>query len=175
MVELLASFAAELRAGAAPEAALRRCATDVTDPLLATRLIRVVELVRLGAEGPAALREAGAADRPELAWLAAGWELALAHGAPLAPVAGRIAAAARDRLQHCSAVRAELAGPRASARLLAMLPVFGLGLGAALGADPLHVLVATPAGLTCLLGALVLEGAGLRWTGALLRRAERAG
>ena len=174
-MELLVSFAAELRAGAAPEAALRRCATDVSDQMLAMRLTRVVELVRLGAQGPAALREVGDADRPELVWLAAGWELALAQGAPLAPVAHRIADAARDRLQHRRAVRAEMAGPRASARLLAMLPLFGVGLGAALGADPLHVLVATPAGLTCLVGALVLEGAGLCWTGALLRRAERAG
>jgi tight adherence protein B len=175
VVGLLTAFAAELRAGAAPVVALDRAVRDVTAPGLAADLEPVVESMRLGADGPSALRAAAAAHHPELGWLAAGWELADAHGVPLAPAATQIAVAARDQLRHVAAIRAELAGPRTSARMLALLPVVGLALGSALGADPLHVLVATPAGLVCLVGAVLLEYAGLRWTTAQVRRAERAG
>ena len=95
-------------------------------------------------------------------------------GSALAPVAAGIAEAAREQQQHLASVRAELAGPRASARMLAGLPAVGLALGAALGADPVRLLLTTPGGLACLSGAALLELAGLRWTAALVARAERA-
>ena len=57
-------------------------------------------------------------------------------GSALAPVAAGIAEAAREQQQHLASVRAELAGPRASARMLAGLPAVGLALGAALGGGP---------------------------------------
>ena len=67
---------------------------------------------------------------------------------------------------------AQLAGPRATAVLLALLPVFGLAMGNALGADPLAVLVGTPVGRGCLVLGLLLEVAGLLWTARITRRAE---
>ena len=67
---------------------------------------------------------------------------------------------------------AQLAGPRATAVLLALLPAFGLAMGNALGADPLAVLVGTPLGQGCLVLGLLLEAAGLLWTARITRRAE---
>ncbi len=175
VVALLESFAAELRAGAMPEAALERSVGDVAGRALADDLRQVVGMVRLGASGPAALRTVADGRHRELGWLAAGWELADARGLSLAPVTGRIAAAARDQAEHRLAVRAELAGSRASVRMLAALPAVGLALGAALGADPVRVLFSGPAGAACLACACLLELAGLRWTAAIVRRAEEAG
>ena len=69
------------------------------------------------------------------------------------------------------AVQAELAGPRATAGMLAILPLAGLVLAAGLGADPLHVLLETPVGWVCLVAGLGLDGLGLLWTGRLVTRA----
>ncbi|WP_371103461.1 type II secretion system F family protein, partial [Streptomyces sp. PU_AKi4] len=69
-------------------------------------------------------------------------------------------------------LRAQLAGARATAVLLAGLPVVGLALGAALGADPLHILLHTPSGLLCLAAGGVLEGLGLWWALRIMRGAE---
>jgi tight adherence protein B len=68
-------------------------------------------------------------------------------------------------------VDAELEGARATALLLAGLPVLGLGLGSGLGGDPLHVLLRTPVGWVCLCVGVALELAGLWWTGRIVRAA----
>ena len=69
-------------------------------------------------------------------------------------------------------LRAQLAGARSTALMLAGLPVLGLLLGSALGADPLHVLLHSGAGLGCLLIGGLLEGLGMWWAMGIVRRAE---
>lgn len=69
-------------------------------------------------------------------------------------------------------MQAQLAGARSTAVMLAGLPVLGLLLGTALGADPLHVLLHTGAGLGCLLVGGVLEGLGMWWALRIVRGAE---
>jgi tight adherence protein B len=96
--------------------------------------------------------------------------------------AGSGLAAGIDRLQEGlraaesqrRAVDAELAGPRATAGLLAVLPVAGLGLAAALGAHPVQVLLHTRFGLYCLLLGLGLDAAGVMWTRRLVASADVA-
>ena len=83
-------------------------------------------------------------------------------------------AALRAERDQRADLRAQLAGPRSTAVMLAGLPVLGLLLGSALGADPLHVLLHTGAGLGCLLVGGVLEGAGLWWALRIVRGAEAA-
>jgi hypothetical protein len=88
-------------------------------------------------------------------------------------------AAAVDRLEEGlradqvlrQALAAELAGPRATAGLLAVLPAVGLLLAAALGADPLQVLLHTPLGLVCLVAGVGLDALGVVWTTRLVARA----
>ena len=109
-----------------------------------------------------------------LGWLAACWRITEATGAPLAPVAERLANALREQLAHDRAVQAELAGARASARLLGALPLVGLAMGEALGAGPVHVLLWTPAGRGCLLTGVGLEWIGLRWSRAIVTAARHA-
>jgi tight adherence protein B len=56
--------------------------------------------------------------------------------------------------------------------MLALLPALGVLLGTGFGADPLRVLLHTPAGLACLLSGGLLEWAGLAWTSRIARSAE---
>src|SRR5690606_27089699 len=128
-----------------------------------------------GGDVPDAL--AAAARRPGaegLRGLAARWREAGDQGAGLAAGLDRQHGAPRNERDQRAALRAQLAGARATAVMLAGLPVLGLGLGAALGADPLHVLLHTASGLGCLVAGALLEGAGLWWVLRIMRGAEEA-
>lgn len=103
--------------------------------------------------------------------------IALSHstGAPLADVLDVVVEAERARERRAAAREAALAGPRASARLLRLLPVVGVAISVVLEPRVLGVLATTPLGW-CAVGV----GAGLAWAGArwltrMERRAARAG
>ncbi|HZK04631.1 MAG TPA: hypothetical protein VFC82_02150 [Actinomycetaceae bacterium] len=102
----------------------------------------------------------------------AAWRMAAELGAPLAETLDDCATALSHVEENAASRSVALAGPLASARLLAALPVLGVLLGTGLGADPLKQLlgggVGTGAGV---LGA-VLYAAGLRWSGRLVRAAR---
>jgi tight adherence protein B len=57
--------------------------------------------------------------------------------------------------------------------LLAGLPVFGVLLGQAMGARPLHLLLDKPIGWGLLSAAAVLDAAGIWLTGLITRFATR--
>ncbi|MFD0824011.1 hypothetical protein ACFQ0D_38100, partial [Micromonospora zhanjiangensis] len=57
--------------------------------------------------------------------------------------------------------------------LLAVLPSGGVALGYVIGADPVQVLLHTPVGAGCALGAVVLQVAGLAWTARLSGGGQR--
>jgi tight adherence protein B len=65
------------------------------------------------------------------------------------------------------------AGPRASAALLAGLPLLALAMGGGIGARPWTVLTTTPVGQVLLVAGVALEAAGLAWSARLVRRALR--
>ena len=97
--------------------------------------------------------------------------LALAEqtGAPLADLLDRIAADARSTRRAVAAAAAQAAGARATACLLAALPLGGIALGFGIGADPLSVLLHTPIGAGCALAAIGLQLVGLAWAERLTR------
>ncbi len=101
--------------------------------------------------------------------------LAAATGAPLAMVLDRVGAALAEEADIAGVRRAAFAGPRATARLLAWLPAFGVLLGMALGADPLGVLLDGRAGSGLLAAAGALSWCGCRWSRRVLRSAATAG
>ncbi|MFG2461019.1 type II secretion system F family protein [Streptomyces sp. NPDC048523] len=130
---------------------------------------------RFGGDVPGAL--AAAARRPGaegLLGLAACWRVAVDQGAGLAAGLDRLEGALRAERDQRADLRAQLAGARSTAWMLAGLPVLGLSLGAALGADPLHVLLHTGTGLGCLLVGGLLEGVGMWWATRIVRGAEAA-
>ncbi|WP_442933523.1 type II secretion system F family protein [Micromonospora sp. CPCC 206060] len=89
--------------------------------------------------------------------------LAERTGAPLADLIERIEADARSTARGLAAAAAQAAGARATAWLLAALPAGGIALGYGIGVDPLRVLLHTPVGAACAIGAVVLQIAGLAW------------
>jgi tight adherence protein B len=80
----------------------------------------------------------------------------------------------RARLRAEEELRSAVAGPRASATVLAGLPVLGLLMGSGVGADPWRVLTTTGPGTVLLVLGVALELAGTAWTGRLVRRAVAA-
>ncbi|MFI5060700.1 MAG: type II secretion system F family protein [Actinomycetales bacterium] len=103
--------------------------------------------------------------------LAAAWAVAEASGAPLAPSLRELATALGDRAETEREIEVALAGPLATSRLVAWLPVAGLGLGMLMGVDILGTLLGSVVGG----GVLVLGGAlmlgGRFWTRLLARSA----
>jgi tight adherence protein B len=101
--------------------------------------------------------------------VAALWGLAERTGAPVADLVERIEADARAMDRAHASAAAQAAGARATAWLLAGLPVGGIALGYGIGADPLQVLLHTPLGAACAGGAIALQLGGLAWSDRLSR------
>ncbi|GCD44040.1 type II secretion system F family protein [Streptomyces paromomycinus] len=172
VIELCEAVAGELRAGRQPGQALTAAGAAGFGEAGAA----VTAAARFGGDVPAALRAAGRLPGAEgLAGVAACWQVAVDGGAGLAAGLERIATALRAERDQRDDLRAQLAGPRATALMLALLPAGGLAMGSALGADPLGVLLHTPAGWACLLAGGLLEGCGIVWTARIIATAEGGG
>ncbi|WP_167667356.1 type II secretion system F family protein [Micromonospora narathiwatensis] len=124
------------------------------------------QLCALAADLRAGLPVEGAvADGPHrIARLArAAVRLADRTGAPLAELLERVEADARAADRGLAAAAAQAAGARATAWLLAALPLGGIGLGYAIGVDPVAVLLHTTVGGGSALAAVALQFGGLLW------------
>ena len=64
-----------------------------------------------------------------------------------------------------------LQGPKATAMVLSILPVVGIGMGGLLGADPLHFLLGGGIGGTLLVTGTGLTTAGFVWSQRIMGRA----
>ncbi|MFI6354114.1 type II secretion system F family protein [Streptomyces sp. NPDC050743] len=170
VIALCGALAGEVRAGRQPGEALLRAARDSGG--LGEARAAVVAAARFGGDVPGALTAAARQPGAEgLLGLAACWRVAVDQGAGLAAGLDRLDAALRaERDQHAD-LRAQLAGARATTVLLAVLPALGLLLGSAMGADPLHVLLHTGAGLGCLAIGSAFEAAGMWWAVRIVRGA----
>lgn len=171
-VEALGALAAELAAGRTPAHALTAAASVAAGPAAAA-LRGAAAAAELGGDVPAVLGDPppGTAVAPTLRALAACWSVCASSGSGLAAAVQRLEEGLRAGQAQRRAVQAELAGPRATALMLSVLPAAGLAMAGALGADPLHVLLHTPLGLLCLGLGLGLDALGLLWTNALVARA----
>ncbi|WP_079146335.1 type II secretion system F family protein [Streptomyces lydicus] len=169
VITLCAGVAGELRAGRQPVQAL----AAVRLPGLGAAGSAVVAAARYGGDVPQALRAAARLPGAEgLTGMAACWQVAVEGGAALASGLERIAAGLRAQRDQRDELRAQLAGPRATALMLALLPAGGLLMGSALGADPLRVLLHTSAGWACLVAGGLLEWGGVVWTTHIVAAAE---
>ena len=165
--EGLAALAAELRGGRSLEAATGTAVVACTDERVGRALAEAVRLPEVSAGGAG-----GELDRA-LARLSSAVQLSARTGCSLAAVVGAVEDDLRARRRHRRELRSATAGPRASAALLAGLPLLGLAMGSGVGADPWRVLTTTPAGQVLLVVGVALEVAGVAWCGRLARRALR--
>jgi tight adherence protein B len=167
VVMLCDALSAELSAGLPMTTAIRRCCEP--DPDLAP----VVMAAELGGEIAEAMRGCARLRGGEgLRAVAAAWDVAGSSGTALAGVLDRVAGALRDDEDARAEVLAALGPPRATARMLALLPVFGLALGVSIDAHPIGFLVGTSWGLGCLFGGAGLALAGVWWVERLAQSAE---
>ncbi|WP_155338480.1 type II secretion system F family protein [Acrocarpospora corrugata] len=174
-IELCQGIVAELTAGRTPGDALARAISSIEVPDPAA-LNPVAAAARDGGDIAAALRRAAPPAGGEgLIRLASCWQVSVTVGGGLASLIERTGSSLREAEAHRQDVFAQLAGPRATARLLAFLPALGLLMAGGLGMQPFPFLFGTPAGFACLAIGLTLDATGLWWTNRLVRQAEAAG
>lgn len=171
-VQLVGALADELRAGRPPPQALTAVATHHVGPIAAV-LAEAARTDGLGGDTETVLRTSSwtVVGGEHLGRLAAAWALSRSSGCSLADVLDAVAADLRARRRQDRLLVSLLAGPRASAGLLAGLPLIGLLMGAGLGADPLRVLTTTGPGQLALAAGIGLDVAGLLWTDRIVRGA----
>jgi tight adherence protein B len=165
----LGALAADLRGGRALETAARTAGTACGDDEVGRALGRAV---RAPDTDPPARGSTPVADA--LARVSAAVVLSRRTGCSLAAVVSAVEDDVRARHRHRLELRSATAGPRASAALLAGLPVLGLAMGSGVGADPWRVLTTTATGQVLLVVGATLEVAGLAWSRRLIDRAARA-
>ncbi|WP_231486552.1 type II secretion system F family protein [Candidatus Blastococcus massiliensis] len=163
----LAALAAELRSGRSLDAAAAAAGSACGDTAVGRSLLRAVRTPEVAP--PDLPGELDAA----LARTAAATRLSQRTGCSLAAVATAVEDDLRARSRHRVELRAATAGPRASATVLAGLPVLGLLMGSGVGADPWSVLTTTATGQVLLVAGAALEATGLAWSHHLVQRALR--
>ncbi|MFC6147200.1 type II secretion system F family protein [Corynebacterium nasicanis] len=160
----------ELRAGHTIAVAMDHATEALpadTPPELAAALAQVRTRVARGLSGAGALL-AGPA---ELASLGTLWQLSERHGLPLAPLVEQARRRIDTRLRHRAATTATLQGPQATAVILTLLPLAGMAMGTAMGADPLGFLSGGGLGGVLLVTGTALGAGGFLWSRHIIGRA----
>lgn len=158
-----------LRVGQVATDALLLAAADC--PVLAEG----AQIQQIGGDVPATWRaQAHRRGYAGLAELARGWQVSASTGAPLSASLEQVAAGLAADQSLRAVVAGELSAPRATGKVMAVLPLLGIGLGYLLGGNPLRWLLGGPVGWGCLLGGLVLAAAGVTWIERLARAASQA-
>ena len=166
-IECCDALVAELRAGQPSVSALSRAAEQ--HPLL----LPAARAAALGAEVAPVLNEIGALPGAAgMRAVAAAWRVAVGSGGGLVAVLERVAAALRTEESTRIEVAAALSPARATARMLAVLPAFGLLLGSGLGGDPVGFLLSSTVGHLRLLAGVTLAMAGTVWVERLADRVQ---
>jgi tight adherence protein B len=162
----------ELRVGAHPAQAFA-VAADEAAGAVAHSCRAVAARARLGADVTAGLRGVAETSALPAQWdrLAVCWQLASQHGLAMSTL---MRAAQRDiveRQRFSGQVTSAMAGARATAAILAGLPVLSVVLGQLIGADPVAFLLAGHAGGWLLVVGMTLICSGLLWSDRITDRA----
>jgi tight adherence protein B len=163
-------LASQVRVGRVPAEALSSAADDC--PVLADAS-RVQDL---GGDVTVVWRRASSGPGQRgLADLARAWMVSSNTGAPLAHGLEQVVDALTADVALRTVVAGELSAPRATGKIMAVLPFCGLGMGYLLGGDPLQFLLSDPYGWGCLVVGVALAAAGVLWIDLLSRRAGDQG
>ena len=160
--ELLAEVASRLRSGVSPAEAWGRAAGRLGLP------------EGVGDDGVPALVGA-LPPSPAAAGARAACLLAAELGAPAAEILDECLVAVTQAEAEESARAVAIAGPAASARMLAALPAVGVLLAMALGADPLRAALGGGLGSIAVVAGMAAYAAGIAWTRRLVAAARSGG
>lgn len=174
VADYLGHLVADVRAGATLDRACAHALTEMRDstpPTVREELALVAAHTNRGGNGADVLRHS---ESPHLRQVGVMWALAQTHGLPVAT----LLEATRDRLdtaqRHYSATTSALAGPKATAIVLACLPLAGIAMGGLMGARPLVFLTGTTLGGVLLLTGTVLTCAGVLLSYMIVSKAAQA-
>jgi tight adherence protein B len=161
----------ELRVGAHPVAAFAVAAREV-DEVVASSLRIIAARARIGADVSSGMREIARRSTLPSHWesLAVCWRLAHTHGLAIGTLMKTAHSGIVERERFSARVHAGMAGARATAGVLAGLPVIGVGLGQLIGASPLQFLLRGGAGGWLLTIGVGLACAGLLWSDRIIDR-----
>ncbi|MFE7801721.1 type II secretion system F family protein [Nocardia sp. NPDC057440] len=169
LLDAVEAVIGELRVGAHPSAATAVAAHESRGEAARAFAVSAARS-RLGGSGAEGLRHPDSVVAPELAGIADAWRVAEHHGLALAELLSAARADLQGRIRFRGRTAAALAGARATAAVLAGLPLLGLALGQLMGAAPLRVLLTSAAGAVLLPLGTGLACAGLLWTDAITRK-----
>ncbi|MFV0495758.1 type II secretion system F family protein [Mycobacterium sp.] len=163
----------ELRVGAHPVRAFDTAADETADGPVSTALRAVAARARMGADVAAGLRAAARSSVLQAHWerIAVCWQLAGDHGLSIAALMNAAQRDIVERKRFRDRVDSGLAGARATAVILAGLPLLGVLLGQLLGGRPFGFLFGGAAGGWFLVAGLTLVCAGLLWSDRIIDRA----
>lgn len=156
-------LSADLAAGAPTGVALARLADRWPE------VRRVVEADRFGLDVSTVWRALAAeTGLGSLGLVALAWSYAQQTGVGLAVAMRHVADGLAAQARVDRTVAAELASARATAWLVALLPVGVLAMGSGLGGNPWHFLLLTTPGVGLLAAGLALIWAGLWWLESII-------
>lgn len=171
MIAALETVVGELRVGAHPLQAFGIAAAESSGAVGAA-LRTITARVGLGADIVAGLRAVADESAVPFYWerVAVCWRLASDHGLAVATLMRAAQRDIVDRQRFGSRVDASLAGPRATAAILAALPIAGILLGELIGAHPVRFLLGGGPGGWLLITGAGLIAAGVLWSDHLVNR-----
>ena len=155
----------ELRVGAHPAAAFAVAAQETAGPV-AGACRAVAARARLGADVAAGLRGVAETSAVPAHWarLAVCWQLAAEHGLAMSALMHAAQRDIAERQRFSGQVRSAMAGARATAAILAGLPVLSVVMGQLIGARPVAFLLGGQLGGCLLIVGLTLVCGGLLWS-----------
>jgi tight adherence protein B len=160
----------ELDVGAHPAAACESAAQECAVP---TAFASAAARARLGGSAADAFVVDAGRCSVEIGRIGAVWRVAEAHGLALAVLLDAVRTDLLGRRRFARRTEASLAGARATAAVLAALPLVGVGLGQMMGASPLTVLFGGGLGGILLMVGAGLVCAGLLWTDAITAKVAK--
>ncbi|MFD0361871.1 type II secretion system F family protein [Nocardia sp. GCM10030253] len=169
LLDAVEAVIGELRVGAHPSAAAAVAAHESRGAAAHAFAVSAARS-RLGGSGADGLRNPDSVVAVELAAISDAWRVAEHHGLALAELLSAARTDLLGRIRFRGRTAAALAGARATAAVLAGLPLLGIALGQLMGAAPLNVLFASAAGTILLPLGAGLACAGLLWTDAITRK-----
>lgn len=165
-IDWMRGFIDSLRSGATATEALKYAKAD----LIPTAKLRISQPTELAA---ALAVDAKTQNSLLLKALAACWQVSQLHGSPLAPAMQSALDAQLDRIAVADEIKSQLAGPRAAALTLALLPVATLLLAQSLGIAAIGWLFGTAIGIAVLVVGVLFLSIGTAVMFSLAKNIER--
>jgi len=162
----------ELRVGAHPAQAFAVAADESAGPV-ADSCRAVAARARLGADVTAGLRSVAENSALPAQWarLAVCWQLAAEHGLAMSTLMRAAQLDIVERQRFTGQVMSAMAGARATATILAGLPMLSVVLGQLVGAGSVAFLLAGHVGGWLLVAGITLVCGGLLWSDRITDRA----